>query len=44
MENETQNNEQEFMKKAIILAKDRNLSNETIVELLEELKVGEVTK
>ena len=44
MENEKQNNEQEFMKKAIILAKDRNLSNETIVELLEELKVGEVTK
>ena len=38
----TENIEQEFMKKAVILAKDKNLSTDKINDLLEELKIGEL--
>ena len=41
---EIKNIEQKFMEKAVILAKERNLSVENINELLEELKVGEKLK
>ena len=38
---ETQNKEQEFMKEAVILAKERDLTVYSIRNLLDELKVGE---
>jgi len=41
MEKENKNIEQEFMKKAVTLAKDRKLTAYTINDLLDELKIGE---
>ena len=37
-----ENNEQLFMKKAVILAKDKNLTTDSVNELLDELKIGEL--
>lgn len=44
MEEKAKKIEQEFMKKAVTLAKDKNLSSDNINELLIELKVGEKLK
>jgi len=41
MEKDNKKIEQKFMKKAVTLAKDRKLSNTSIIELLNELKIGE---